>query len=58
MLKEKLAAQFMELLRNPELKDRLGKNAYSVMNSNRGATARTLKLLKPYLQVSGNVLRG
>ena len=54
---EKLATQFRELLENPELKNRLAKNAFAVMNKNRGATVRTLKYLKPFLQVSGNVLR-
>ena len=55
---ERLASQFLELLNNPELKESLAKNAHSVMVRNRGATVRTLNYLKPYLQVTGNVLRG
>lgn len=53
---ERLAAEFMELISNTETKNRLAKNAYSLMHANRGATSRTVKFLTPYLKVSGNVL--
>ncbi len=53
---DRLATEFMELIGNPETKNRLANNAYSVMHDNRGATFRTIKFLSPYLKVSGNVL--
>ena len=55
---DELAAQFMEVLQNAELRDTLAQNAYSAVINSRGATDRALKYLKPYLQVAGNVLRG
>lgn len=58
LISDQLAAKFLELLQNPELKERLARNAYSVMHTNRGATAKTLKHLAPYLQVTGNVIGG
>ncbi|MDH3492930.1 MAG: 3-deoxy-D-manno-octulosonic acid transferase [Acidobacteriota bacterium] len=58
LVSDKLAAKFLELLQDTEQKERLAKNAYSVMHDNRGATARTLKYLEPFLRVSGNTPRG
>jgi 3-deoxy-D-manno-octulosonic-acid transferase len=56
LVSERLATQFLEILADPALRERLGSNAISVMNENRGATARTLQLLKPLLQVNANTI--
>ncbi|NNE67741.1 MAG: 3-deoxy-D-manno-octulosonic acid transferase [Pyrinomonadaceae bacterium] len=58
IVSDRLAAKFTELLDNKELKEKLAENAFRVMKDNRGATAKTLKYLNPFLQVSGNVLHG
>ena len=49
-----LAETFLSLLRNPEKRDQLAQNAFAVMEKNRGASRKTIELLKPFLQVHNN----
>lgn len=44
-----LARIFTELLKDAEKRDELSKNALEVMRKNRGATAKTMESLKPFL---------
>ena len=57
-ISDMLAKKFAEMIDNPALREKLAENAFAVVQSNRGATARTMKHLKPILQVSGNVVSG
>ena len=47
---EDLARTFTELLKDPEKRAELSANALEVMRKNRGATARTIESLKPFLE--------
>jgi len=47
---EKLVETFSQLLQNQEAGQRLATNALAVMRKNRGATDRTVELLKPFMQ--------
>ena len=51
---EALAETFENLIRDESRRKKLAKNAYVLMKKNRGATDRTLRYLKPYLQVQSN----
>lgn len=48
---EKLSEVFQNLLRDAERRAMLGANAVAVMRENRGATAKTIENLKPFLHV-------
>ncbi len=48
---EKLAEIFRNLLRDAEQREKLAANALAVMLENRGATAKTIENLKPFLHV-------
>lgn len=54
---EKLAEVFTELLQNAEKRNKLAKNAFAVMQKNRGATENTIEYLKPFLSVQRNVVK-
>lgn len=47
---ENLSATFLQLLKDLEKRENLGKNALSVIEKNRGATEKTLEYLAPILQ--------
>ena len=49
---DKLAETFLNLLREPETREKLAENAFAVMKKNRGAAAKTVEMLKPLLQTS------
>ncbi len=51
----KLAEVFSELLQNDERRQKLGKNAFTIMQKSCGATSETIKQLKPFLQVQSNL---
>ena len=46
---ERLYEVFLELLENPERRNELARNARAVMEANRGATAKTVELLRHFL---------
>ncbi|QQS42689.1 MAG: 3-deoxy-D-manno-octulosonic acid transferase [Acidobacteriota bacterium] len=46
-----LDAAFFELLSNGSRREELGRNAFAVANSNRGATKKTIEILDPFLKV-------
>jgi len=48
---EKLSEVFRKLLCDEEQREELGANALAVMRENRGATAKTIENLKPFLHV-------
>lgn len=48
-ISEKLAEEFSKLLKDNDVRRKLGKNAFEVMNKNRGATEKTLEYLKHFL---------
>jgi 3-deoxy-D-manno-octulosonic-acid transferase len=50
-ISSKLAGTFLSLLQDAETRNQLAKNASSVMEKNRGATTKTIELLKPLLQI-------
>lgn len=54
---ERLADIFSELLNDAERCGQLAENAAEIIKQNRGACQRTVKLLKPYLLVQGNMQR-
>lgn len=51
----RLAEVFSRLLNEAEQRKTLGENAFAIVKKNRGATEKTLELLKPYLRVTGNL---
>jgi len=51
---ERLYEVFGDLFEHPEKRRQLGENALSVMNANRGATAKTLEYLSPLLGIRDN----
>ena len=51
----RLAEVFSRLLSDAEQRKTLGENAFALVEKNRGATEKTLELLKPYLRVTGNL---
>ena len=48
---QKLAETFLSLLRNKEKRNKLAENAFFVTKKNRGASSKTIELLKPFLRV-------
>lgn len=46
----KLAASFAELLQNAEKREKLSENAFRVVQSNRGASRKTIEYLKPIFE--------
>jgi 3-deoxy-D-manno-octulosonic-acid transferase len=48
---EKLAGVFTELLRSEEKRLKLAENAFKMLEKNRGATGKTMKFMRPILQV-------
>lgn len=46
-----LSDAFSKLLKNEELRGELGRNAFLVMRTNRGATARTIEQLRSFLTI-------
>ncbi|MDQ6788857.1 MAG: 3-deoxy-D-manno-octulosonic acid transferase [Acidobacteriota bacterium] len=50
-----LAKVFSDLLQDAERRKTLGENAFSIIQKNRGATEKTLKLLEPFLRIDSNV---
>lgn len=52
---EKLAETFSTLLRDDEKRALLGRNAVVVMQTNRGATGKTVEYLKPFFSVEGDL---
>lgn len=53
----KLAGILTELLSDKTKREKLAENALAVIGQNRGACERTIKLLKPYLLMQGNMQR-
>lgn len=51
----KLAATFIELLKDNERREKLAKNAFAVIKKNRGATAKTIEHVKAILLSDGKV---
>jgi 3-deoxy-D-manno-octulosonic-acid transferase len=51
-ISSKLAGTFLNLLQDAKRREELARNASSVMEKNRGATTKTIELLKPLLQIS------
>jgi 3-deoxy-D-manno-octulosonic-acid transferase len=45
-----IAEVFTELLQDAERRERLAKNAFAVMEKNRGATTKTIEYLQSFLQ--------
>ncbi len=50
-ISERLAGVFEELLGDDEQRRKFSENAFKMMEKNRGATAKTMKFLRPVLQV-------
>lgn len=50
-----LAQLFTDLLQDAERRKILGENAFSILQKNRGATEKTLKLLHPFLHVNSKI---
>ncbi|MGI8640839.1 MAG: 3-deoxy-D-manno-octulosonic acid transferase [Pyrinomonadaceae bacterium] len=51
----KLAAVFSELLQDTEKRKELGEKAFAIVQKNRGATEKTLELLRPHLFINSNL---
>lgn len=51
---DELVKAFEKLLKDESLRKSLAQNAFQVLQKNRGATEKTLKHLKPFLQVQSN----
>lgn len=51
----KLAETFSELLRYPERREKLAKNAFGVVKKNRGATEKTVEYIKSFLLNDGKL---
>lgn len=51
-ISNKLAETFLNLLQDTKMREELAGNAFAVMEKNRGATTKTIELLKPLLQSS------
>lgn len=51
----RLAETFLQLLRNPELREKLARNAFAVMKKNRGATEKTMEYIKSFLLSDGKL---
>ena len=50
-----LAAVFTELLQDDERRKEFGENAFAIVEKNRGATEKTIELLRPYLFVNSSL---
>ena len=50
----RLAEVFLTLLRDAKKREKLARNAFDVMQKNRGASGKTIESLKPFLQVHNN----
>ena len=51
----RLVEVFSRLLQDAEQRKTLGENAFAIVRKNRGATEKTLELLKPYLRINSNL---
>jgi len=51
----RLAEEFSQLLRHTEQREKLAKNAFSVMKKNRGATEKTIEYIKSFLLTDGKI---
>lgn len=49
-ISDKLAEEFSTILKDTDLRRSLGENAFEVMNTNRGATEKTIEYLKQFLK--------
>jgi 3-deoxy-D-manno-octulosonic-acid transferase len=52
---EKLSETFSQLIRNPEMREKLARNAFAVMKKNRGATEKTVEYIKSFLLNDGKI---
>jgi 3-deoxy-D-manno-octulosonic-acid transferase len=54
-ISKQLTEVFSELLQNAERRQKLGRNAFMIMQKSCGATSETIKQLKPFLQVQNKL---
>ena len=54
-ISKRLAEVFLQLLQDAEMREKLAKNAFSVVQKNRGASRKTVAHLKSFLHVSENL---